>query len=125
VAAGEDQLESFVGDHGFLVVGQLLCTREQLGLAGERLLAADAVDRAVAGGRDDPRAGVRRCAVPRPALGRDDEGVLNRVLGKVEIAEDAAENRDAPCTLISIGAGELVYAASPEWSTTGRTSIVP
>ena len=63
--------------------------------------------------------------MPRPALGRDDERVLYRVLGKIEIAEDAAENRDATCTLISIGTGELVYAPFPEWSTSGRTSIVP
>jgi hypothetical protein len=63
--------------------------------------------------------------VPRPALGGDDERILNRVLGEIEIAEDAAENRDAARTLIEIGAGEVVYALFPEWSTTGRTSIVP
>ncbi len=61
----------------------------------------------------------------RPALGGDDERILNCVLGEIEIAEDAAENRDAACTLISIGAGQLVYAPFPERSTTGRTSIVP
>ena len=61
----------------------------------------------------------------RPPLGGDDECILNRVLGKIEIAEDAAENRDAARTLISIRTGEVVYAPFPEWSTTGRTSIVP
>jgi hypothetical protein len=63
--------------------------------------------------------------VPRPALGRDDERILNRVLGEVEIAEDTAENRDAARTLIPIRTSELVYAPFPEWSTIGRTSIVP
>jgi hypothetical protein len=63
--------------------------------------------------------------VNRPALGGDDECILNRVLGEIEVTEDTAENRDAAGTLISIGAGELVYAPFPEWSTTGRTSIVP
>jgi hypothetical protein len=52
--------------------------------------------------------------VPRPPFGGDDERILNRVLGEIEVAEDAAENRDAACTLISIGAGELVYAPLPE-----------
>ena len=63
--------------------------------------------------------------MPWPAFGSDDKRILYRVLGEVEVAEDAAENRDAARTLISIGAGELVYAPFPEWSTTGRTSIVP
>jgi hypothetical protein len=60
-----------------------------------------------------------------PALGRDDERVLNRILGEIEVAEDAAENRDAACTLISIGAGERVYSRYSELSRTGRISIVP
>ena len=102
------------GITALLVVGQLLRAREQLRLARERLLAADPVDRAVPRGRDDPGARVRRRAVPRPALRRDDECVLNRVLGEVEVAEDAAENCDAACTLISIGTAELVYAPFPE-----------
>ena len=54
-----------------------------------------------------------------------DECVLHRVLGEVEIAEDAAEDRDAARTLVPIGTGEVVYAPFPEWSTSGRTSIVP
>ena len=60
-----------------------------------------------------------------PALGRDDECVLNRILGEIEIAEDAAENRDAARTLISIGASERVYSRYSEFSRTGRISIVP
>jgi len=61
----------------------------------------------------------------RPTLGGDDERVLNRVLGEIEIAEDAAENCDAARTLISIGAGERVYSRYSECSRTGRISIVP
>ena len=61
----------------------------------ERLLAPDPVDRAVARRRDDPGAagspatpsrGQRSAAI--------DEGVLDRVLGEVEVAEDAAEDRE-------------------------------
>ena len=61
----------------------------------------------------------------RPALGRLDEGVLHRVLGEIEIAEDAAEDRDAAGTLVAVRTGELVYEAVPEWSTMGRISILP
>ena len=50
----------------------------------------------------------------RPVLCSDDEGVLNRVLGEIEVAEDAAENRDAARTLIPVGTGERVYAPLPE-----------
>jgi len=125
VAAGEDQLESLVRNHCFLVVGNLLRACEELCLAGERLLAADAVDGAVARGRHDPGAGVRRRPMDRPTLGGDDERILNSVLGAIEIAEDAAENCDAARTLISIGAGERVYSRYSECSRTGRISIVP
>jgi hypothetical protein len=47
-------------------------------------------------------------------LGGDDERILNRVLGEIEITEDAAENRDAARTLISICPREVVYAPFPE-----------
>jgi hypothetical protein len=110
MAARKDQLEALVGNRGVLVVGELLCTCEQLRLACERLLAPDPVDRAVARRRDDPRARVRGRAVARPPLERDRERVLHRVLGEIEIAEDAAENCDAASTLVTEGAGDVVYA---------------
>ncbi len=58
-----------------------------------------------------------RCAVPRPALGRADEGVLDRVLGEVEVTEDAAEDRDRAGTLVAVGPlyidrAELLYDAT-------------
>ena len=121
MAAREDQLEPFVGNDRLLVLGQLERAGEQLRLARERLLAPDPVDRAVARGRDDPRARVRGRPVSRPALGGADEGVLYRVLGEVEIAEDAAEDRDAARTLVPVGAGEVVYAPSPS----GRRPAAP
>jgi hypothetical protein len=52
---------------------------------------------------------VRR-SVPRPPLGRADECVLHRVLGEVEVTEDAAEDRDRARALVAVGAGELFYA---------------
>ena len=126
VAAGEDQLESLVGDHGLLVVRELLGPREQLRLARQRLLAADPVDRRVAGRRDDPGAGIARRSVARPALRRADEGVLHRVLGEIEVTEDAAEDRDRAGTLVAVGAGDLLYdATSASRITIGRTSMWP
>jgi hypothetical protein len=126
VAAGEDQLEPLVGDGGLLVVGELLGACEQLRLARERLLAPDPVDRRVAGRRDDPGARIARRSLARPALGRADEGVLYRVLGEIEVTEDAAEDRDRACALVAICAGELFYdATSASRITTGRTSMCP
>jgi hypothetical protein len=43
------------------------------------------------------------------------------VLGEVEVAEDAAEDRDAAGSLVPVRTGEVVA----QWTTTGRTSIVP
>src|SRR6185312_4918132 len=115
--------EPFVGDDGLLVVGKLRGPCEQLRLARERLLPADAVDRRVPGRRDDPRTRVARHPVARPALGRPDEGVLHRVLGEVEVTEDAAEDRDRAGTLVAVGAGDLLYdATSASRITIGRTS---
>jgi hypothetical protein len=110
VAAGEDQLEPFVGDDCLLVVGELLGPHEQLRLAGERLLPPDPIYCRVPGGRDDPGAGIVRRSLTWPTLGRPDEGVLHRVLGEVEITEDAAEDRDRAGALVAVGARELVYA---------------
>ena len=70
--------------------------REELVLLGAEPLAAQTVDRLVAGDPRDPRPGVVRNALPRPALERDDEGFLNRLLGEVEVAEDADQRRDRP-----------------------------
>jgi hypothetical protein len=126
VATGEDQLEPFVGDDGLLIVGELLGPREQLRLARERLLPADPVDGRVPGRLDDPGTGIVRRSVVRPAFGSADEGVLYRVLGEVEVAEDAAEDRNRASTLVAVGAGDCFYdATSASRITMGRTSMWP
>ncbi len=62
-------------------------------------------------------------AVSRPPLERDDEGLLHRLLGEVEVAEDADQARDRPPRLVPeqaidelIGrfAQERAAAASPD-----------
>jgi hypothetical protein len=126
VAAGEDQLEPLVGDDSLLVVRERFGPREQFRLPRERLLSADPVDRRVPGRRHDPGARVARRSVTRPALGGADEGVLHRVLGEVEITEDAAEDRDRAGTLVAVGTDELLYeATSASRITIGRTSMWP
>jgi hypothetical protein len=70
---------------------------QQPRLRRERAVAADAVDRAVASGRDEPAGAVGGGAVARPALGGDRERLLRGLLGEVEVAEDADQRgEDAP-----------------------------
>ena len=139
VAAREDQAQPLVGNRRLVVhvlVPALrlrqLESRQQLRLALQVALAADAIDRAVAGGGDDPRAGIARDAVARPALDRGGEGVLHRVLGEVEITEDAGEDRERAPVLVTVRARESAVGrrgypadASTRLGTTGRTSIEP
>jgi hypothetical protein len=80
---------------------QLLQAGEQLGLAGERSLTPDPVDGAVPGRRDDPRGRVARGPFPRPPVDRGGECVLNRVLGELEVTEDADEDRNRTPPLLA------------------------
>src|SRR5580704_2010783 len=119
MTAGEDQLEPLVGEAGLLhlILGDL-GTLEQLRLLGERALAADAIDRAVARGRHEPRAGVAGCALARPALGGDREGLLRGFLGEIEVAEEANQAGEDTAPLVP-------EDALDQRSTRGRTSIAP
>jgi hypothetical protein len=70
-----------------------------------------AVDRPAAGRERDPGRRVRRHAVARPALERDDERVLDRLLGAVEVPERAGQGGDglgrlAPEQAVEGGSGE-------------------
>ena len=93
---------------------------EQPGLRGERAVAADAVDRAVARRRHQPGARVGRDAVARPALRGDREGLLRGFLGEVEVAEEADQRGEDAAPLVAEGLLEDRYH-----STIGRTSIAP
>ena len=95
---------------------------DELRLPLEDLLAADAVDRAVARGRDDPGAGRPREPVARPALERRRERVLHRVLGELEVAEDAREDRRRRGP-IPRGRHARPPAACRRYCRTGRISI--
>ena len=57
-------------------------------------LPAKPVDRPVPGGGEDPATGVRGHPGCRPPLQRDDEGLLDRLLGDVDVTEEADQGRD-------------------------------
>ena len=101
MAAREDQAQPFVGNRLVLLVGLDGLERgQQLGLAPERLLAANPVDRPVARGRQQPGAGVGGGAFARPPLDRGGEGLLHRVLGELDVAERAGQDREGAPPLL-------------------------
>ncbi len=120
VGAGEDQLEAFVGERlallRFVVHG--LGHLQHAPPRGEGALATDPVDCPVAGGHDQPGAGVRGLAVSRPTLRGDREGLLGGLLGEVEIAEVADQGGEHPAPLFA----EQLLA---QRGTSGRTSTAP
>ena len=64
---------------------------------GQRLLLAaapDVVDRDIAADHDQPRRGIARRAVLRPAFQRAQAGVLKRFLGGIEVAEIAQQRAE-------------------------------
>jgi hypothetical protein len=84
-----------IGDQGgflrnvVLVGGWRLERLKLLQLLRAATLSPEPVDRLVPGGGGDPGSRVLRNASLRPDLHGDDERLLNRVLGKVEVAEYA------------------------------------
>jgi hypothetical protein len=69
-------------------------------LLAQGLFATQPVDRLVSGDAGDPCARVRRYAVSRPALEGDDERLLDRLLGRVEVTQNANEGGDRPSRLV-------------------------
>ena len=102
MAAGEDQLQPLVGKDRLLhLVLHGLGHLQEPRLLGERAVAAQAVDRAIAGRDRQPRARIRRRAVARPALGSDRERLLSGLLGEVEVAEEADQVREDAAPLVA------------------------
>jgi len=64
-----------------------------------RRLPPEPVDGLVAGGRDDPTARIRRHTGHRPALEGDDEGLLHRLFGEVDVTEEADQGGHGPAEL--------------------------
>jgi hypothetical protein len=93
VAAGEDEPQPVVLDALFFPRrGVIDGSLESLGGVVQRLESrapADAVDGLETPGRHQPRPGIGRDAVVRPLLERRAEGLVQRLLGEVEVAEQA------------------------------------
>ena len=110
VAAGEDQPEQVVRDLRRIVVGRRddgvrAGAAVRLDLLRETRPAADAVDRLVPGGLDDPRAGRSRDTLARPLRHRAREGFLGRLLGQVEVADEPDERGDDPAPVGTVHVG--------------------
>ena len=102
MAAGEDQLEPLVLDHRVVKLVHRHFGHLQLpGLFGQRPLASDPVDRPVARGDCQPRAGVGRDSVAGPALRGDRERLLGGLLGEIEIAEETDQRGKHPPPLFA------------------------
>ncbi len=99
----EYEREPVVGNGGHVAffLGEVLEAGQELGLLPEDLVPPDPIDRAVARRCDDPRAGLARSTVSRPALDGGRECVLHRVLGELEVTEDAGEDGDRMPPLLS------------------------
>ena len=102
VAAGEDQPQLVILDALIFTRCRrrraLIETSGQFGKGRvEPRAAAEDVDRFEAAGRDQPRAGIGRDAVPRPLLDGRRERVVQRLFRQVEVAENSHERgEDTP-----------------------------
>jgi hypothetical protein len=102
MAAGEDQLEPLVRDRRLVhVVLRGFRHVEQADLCRQCAIAADAVDRAVARGGNQPGARVGGRPLSGPALGRDRERLLGGFLGEVEVAEEADQASEHAAPLVA------------------------
>src|SRR5207253_10783776 len=97
----------------------------QLRLPRQHTVAPGPVDRAVPRRGDEPARGIARHPVRRPPLERRRHGVLEGVLGELEIAEDRHQSGEDAATFLAEDARELVYSPPPDVSMTGLTSIEP
>mgnify|MGYP003694247669 CR=1 FL=1 len=88
--------------------------RQLLLLAAKRDRAANAIDRLVASDIDQPRPRIDRQIGGRPALQRHRKCILQRVLGEIEIADEADQRRQRPARLVAedffdLGAGSCDF----------------
>jgi hypothetical protein len=94
VTASEDQPQAIVFDAAFIfrhvggVDRECICA-EVVDAGYESRVATHAVDCAVAPGAHEPRARVGRNSVTQPLLERHPERILQRLLGDVEVSEEA------------------------------------
>src|SRR5262245_6129807 len=106
MAAGEDQPQHVVVEHGVRFLAwregvELELMDQLLLLAAKGDIAADAVDRLVAPDIDQPGARVLRQLAGRPAFQRHRKGILQHILGEIEIADEADQRGHRPARLVA------------------------
>ena len=107
MAAGEDQPQHVVVEHGVVaLVGRNVGVEQhfmgQRGLlVAKRDLPANAVDRLVAPDIDQPRPRIGRRFSAWPALQCRRKGLLQYVLGEIEIADEADQRGQRPPRLVA------------------------
>ena len=74
---------------------------------------AQAVDGLEAAGRDEPRAGIGGHAVARPLLDGGREGLVKRLLGQIEVAEEADQGGEDAARLGAVDGLDLARAPAP------------
>ncbi len=148
MAAGEDQPQPVVGDRAHRRASSPSSAAPGASAPARQLLL---VARGRGGCGRSPccarvvtihAAGLARHAVARPALERDHERVLHRLLGEVEVAEHADQGGDRPSRLapeqavdVPAGRGRYARGLRPRWCAArsrrprspspGRTSTAP
>jgi hypothetical protein len=138
VTAGEDQAQPIVLDGALGLVALVLLRVESrklgdaLGAVGLRASASQAVDGPPSRRGRDPCRRVGRHTVARPGRDGGDEGVLDRVLGQLQVAELADERGQDGCALAAKralgrrdGGVRARGAHSGSRPAMGRTSTVP
>jgi hypothetical protein len=121
MAAREDEPQPIIYD--VRRVDRCLGDHLELGPADLAPGLAQPVDRLEPAGRDEPPARIRRRPFDGPALDRRGERVLQRLLGEIEIAEEADESSEDAARLGAVDG--LDQVCDCENSMTGRTSTVP
>ena len=117
MTAREDEAEPVVL-HVAHQIDRLIALVEQRGLRMTVVadaLTAEAIDGAIASGRGDPAARIRRKSGGRPPLARNEERLLDHLFGDVDVAEETDQVGDHSAGFLSedpveIGAFERVMA---------------
>src|SRR5262249_54507807 len=132
VTACEDESQTIVFDAALILEGggrRWVRTRERNRDRAQRdraSIAPSAIDRAVTARADEPRPWVCWNRVASPRLDRDREGLLHRLLGAVEVAEEADERREDSPGVLAVHSVDLplnVLVAHAGMDRIGRTSM--
>src|SRR5580658_1679819 len=132
MAAGEDEAQSVIAEYGLVL---LVDEHLRLGLRGGAFeiqdlalkyrIAAHAIHGLVAARAHQPGAWIRRYSGGRPLFDGRRKGVLPRLLGPIEIAEQADQCRQDTARLSAKYLIHELLGRHPAGGQIGRTSMLP